>query len=423
MAQKAKAFRCFKDDEFEFMTELTLGAVYYQGAEVGECLATAARIKNGDAESWYQEWKATGDRVRGIAEGCEQRGHRVSARDAYLRAATYYNNAIYVIDGTPDPSRLVPTWTLHRDCWDKAAALFSPPVEPISIPYEGTTLPGYFFRVDGSGQRRPLLIMDNGSDGPVSAMWTQGGAAAIARGYNCLTFDGPGQGAALYRQRLYFRPDWEKVITPVVDYALGRAEVDPARIALIGVSQAGYWVPRAVAFEPRLAAAVADPGVWDVSTSWLGHLPKSMVRMLDKGEQKSFERWLRTAERFSGSMRAVLAFRLRPYGLKSEYDVFQAVRAYTLDGVADKIRCPLLITDPENEQFWPGQSQQLYDALPGPKELVRFTSEEGADSHCEPRAPGLRDQRVFDWLDETLGQGGRGVGSAGPGLGPSSSPT
>ena len=51
----------------------------------------------------------------------------------------------------------------------------------------------------------------------------------------------------------------------------------------------------------------------------------------------------------------------------------------------------------------PGQPRQLYDALTCPKELVSFTAAEGADSHCEPKALGLRDQRIFDWLDETLG--------------------
>jgi hypothetical protein len=73
--------------------------------------------------------------------------------------------------------------------------------------------------------------------------------------------------------------------------------------------------------------------------------------------------------------------------------------------VAEKIRCPMLVTDPENEQFWPGQPRRLYEALSCPKELVSFTAAEGADSHCEPKAHGLREQRIFDWLDETLGVG------------------
>jgi hypothetical protein len=94
---------------------------------------------------------------------------------------------------------------------------------------------------------------------------------------------------------------------------------------------------------------------------------------------------------------------MRPYGTDSPYEAYKMVRQYKLDGVADKIRCPMLVTDPDNEQFWPGQSRRLYKALTCPKQLVSFTAAEGADSHCEPKALGLRNQRIFDWLGETLG--------------------
>jgi hypothetical protein len=397
--------RFFKEEDFEFLMELALGATYHRGADIAECLSTAARIKDGDAESWYAEWKATGDRIAHTARVCEREGHKASAREAWLRAATYYDTASFFLDSTDDPDRLKPTWELHRDAWDGFARNFDPPIERVEIPYEGTTLEGYFFRADDSGRRRPLLILNNGSDGPVSAMWLQGAAGGLERGYNCLTFDGPGQGAALWRQNIPFRADWEAVITPVVDFALGLDEVDAERVALLGVSQAGYWVPRAVAFERRIAAAVADPGVWDVGVSWRSHLPKSMVKLLNEGERDKFNRNMNWGTRFSRSARGTLAFRMRPFGLETPYDVYKALEDYTLDGIAERIECPILITDPDQEQFWPGQSQRLYDAVSTPEErkaLVRFTAEEGAASHCEPRALGLRDQRVFDWLDSVL---------------------
>lgn len=97
-----------------------------------------------------------------------------------------------------------------------------------------------------------------------------------------------------------------------------------------------------------------------------------------------------------------LAFRMRPFGLDSYYDVYKAVQAYNLTDVAHRITCPMLITSPENESFWPGQAERLHDLLSSPKTLVRFTAEEGADLHCEPKAVGLRDLRIFDWLDEAL---------------------
>ncbi len=226
----------------------------------------------------------------------------------------------------------------------------------------------------------------------------RGGGAGIP----AITLDGPGQGHALFEQGLPFRPDWEAVITPV-HHLLAREDVDPGRVALHGISQAGYWVPRAVAFEHRIAAAVADPGVMDVSTSWTDHLPARMVREIDEGRSEKFDRDLALGLKFSRYARRQLAFRMRPYGVDDAYEAFRAVRQYHLRDVVGRITCPMLITDPDDEQFWPGQPQEFYDALGGPKRLVRFTREEGADGHCEPMALGLRDQCVFDWLDETLG--------------------
>jgi hypothetical protein len=162
-------------------------------------------------------------------------------------------------------------------------------------------------------------------------------------------------------------------------------------------------VPRAFAFEGRIAAAVADPGVWDVATSWSAHVPGSMQKLLEKGDRDKFNRNMDLGLRFSRSARGTLAFRMRPFGLDTPYDVFEALQEYNLDGVAERIAAPLLVTDPDGEQFWPGQSRQLHDALTGPKRLVRFTAEEGADWHCEPKALALREQRIFDWLGETLG--------------------
>ena len=127
-----------------------------------------------------------------------------------------------------------------------------------------------------------------------------------------------------------------------------------------------------------------------------------MRRLLEEGEKEKFDRDMSWAERFSKSLRYTVKFRARPYGTDSPYEAFKMAQEYTLEGVADKITCPTLITNPENEQFWPGQSRKLYDALSCPKEIVSFTAAEGADLHCEIKAFGLRDQRIFDWLDGTL---------------------
>ncbi len=278
--------------------------------------------------------------------------------------------------------------------------MFDPPIEQVSIPYEGIALRGFYFRGKSRKEKRPLLILNNGSDGSALDMWMWGAAGATARGYDCLTFDGPGQGYALWKQGLHFRPDWEHVIAPVVDFALSREGVDPKRIAIQGISQGGYWVPRAVAFEKRIVAAIADPGVIDVSTSWTASLPPPMIELLKAGRKEEFDGYM--TKMLDPATKTSLVFRMRPYGTTSYYDAFKAAMDYNLTDVVGRIECPMLITEPVNEAFWPGQSRRLYDLLTCPKTLVPFSASDGADLHCEPKACGLRDLRVLNWLDKTL---------------------
>jgi hypothetical protein len=401
--------RLFTDDDFQFGLETVLGGAYRQASDVGEVLATAERIADGDGEEWISEWRATADGAWGAGETARHAGRRASALAFYRRAATYYATALYSTAKAKQfgPEAELALWRRHRECWEHVVDLSPVPGERISIPYESTDLRGYFFRAPGAapGERRPLVIMNNGSDGATSAMWGHGGAAAAERGYHWMTFDGPGQQYALYEQGIPFRHDWEAVLTPVTDSMLERDDVDRKRIAVIGVSQAGFWVPRALAFEHRITAGVADTGAVDISRAWMAPLPAELRQLLDAGEKDAFDEQMRKAEQVSPAGTATLEFRGRPYGITSgsRYDLFKAVAAYKLEDEVQNITTPMLVLDPEGEQFFPGQPQELYDRLPGEKKLVSFTSAEGGNRHCEPLAVGLRDARVFDWLESYLG--------------------
>ena len=392
--------RFYRDEGMNFAVYLSLGFAYANLADVGEVLATIERIPDGDGEAWITEWSAVADRLAADAEAAAERRHRVTARSKFLRASTYYDHASAMAPGSNDPSRYGSLWERHRACWDRAVDLFETPVDRVEIPYEGTTLAGYFFRPDGGGPR-PTVILNNGSDGPVSSQWSLGGRAAVQRGWNAVTFDGPGQGATLHRQHLYFRPDWEKVVTPVVDYLFTREDVAQDRIVLQGISQAGYWAPRAAAFEHRLAALVADPGVMRVASSWEMHLPPEMVQLLDDGNKEDFDALMGADP--DPQRRAMLAWRMAPYGLSSPFDTLLAARAMSLDAATvAQIDCPTLVLDPDHEQFWPGQSREFYDALTTEKRIVRCTTAEGSDWHCEPAAQSLRDEHVFDFLEDVV---------------------
>lgn len=391
----------FTDTGMNSMARAMLGRVYTGAADTGEALTAIDRITDGDYASWAREWEATADRVAAIGDDCLRRGHRVSARNALLRAATYYMACVLTADGCDDPEAVIArTFAAYRRCWEQYLGLLDEPPEPLDIPYEGTTMPGWFFPARGDGPK-PTLVAVNGADGALSYLWPGHGSEAAARGYNVVLFDGPGQQRMLFERGVPFRPDWENVIGPVVDAVLRRPDIDPQRLVLYAISQGGYWGPRALAFEHRFTAAVIDGGVVDVPAAWEAALTPELKAMLDGGERDRFNAAI---DRAPANARRIFAWRAKPYGRPSFFDTYLDVRNYRITPeLAARITTPVLIADPDDERYFAGQPERLYDMLPGEKELVRFTEAEGAAGHCQPMARALAAQRFLDFLDDHIG--------------------
>src|SRR5258708_9670507 len=153
----------FEDETFSFEPLRPAGFAAYGGADLGEVLTPARHIGEGDEASWHQAWKATAQQVAEIGEQARASGHRVSAREALLRASNYYRTAEDFLLEKPatDPEMTLLSAGQH-DTFAAAAALFDTPVQPVSIPYEDTTLPAYLFLVDDSGAPRPTIIYNSG---------------------------------------------------------------------------------------------------------------------------------------------------------------------------------------------------------------------------------------------------------------------
>jgi pimeloyl-ACP methyl ester carboxylesterase len=394
----------FKDKQYSFQTLRTLGYAVSGGADVGEVLKTAQAITEGDDESWYREWMKTAGQREKAGDDFLDRGRKISARQEYFKASNYYRTAEFFLHTHPEDPRIVSTWKKSRECFLKGARLADHPIIPIEIPFEGTTLPGYFCRVDNSGAKRPLLIVHSGFDGTAEELYFETACFAVRRGYNVLIFEGPGQGGVIRVQGIPFRPDWETVASPVIDYAVRREEVDAEKIALMGISFGGYLAPRAAAFEKRIKACIANGGAYDFHMA--AGLKSRDEKALDtrKGAEE-IDQAIYDRMKSDPSFRWSIANGMFTFRARTPSDWLRITRAYTLKNVVDKISCPTLVVDSEGDREMPGQAPRLYSALTCPKDFMLFKNEEGAGEHCQMGAILISNARILDWLDHIMMKG------------------
>lgn len=395
----------FENNTFSFELLRTTSYATYGGADIGECLMTAYRIQEGDFESWHQEWDITAKQIHNLADNALASGQQVSAREAYLRASNYYRTAEFFLHGNPEDPRILSTWEDSRTAFMQACQLMETPVEKVTIPYEGTSLTGYFYQVDHSHTMRPTLIIHGGYDSTGEELYFGGAAAAIERGYNCLTFEGPGQGAVLREKNLPFRPDWEHVVSPVVDYLINRPEVDSERISLMGISLGGLLAPRAAAYEHRLAACIANDGLYSFQFSKMSEsfMKEKAQENIQNITEEGIEETVKELMRGDSGLRWAIENGKFTFRSKSFKELLDKTESYTLEDVAENIVCPTLVCEAEADQFFSGQPERLYDALVCPKTYRKFTKEEGAEEHCHFGSLQLFNHYLFAWLDKTLG--------------------
>jgi dienelactone hydrolase len=379
----------FRDPSYDGQLVRTLAAATVGAADLGEAMAAARQVGKLSGSSWYETWSRTAERARSSAETALAAGDRVTAREGFLRASEYYRQAYYFIRSNLDDRRLREAYRRHVETFRAAASLMNHPAEAVRIPYEDTALAGYLFSPDASGEARPTILHPCGYDSTAEAGWANA-PAGLQRGYNVLVFEGPGQGEALFTQRLYFRPDFEHVLTPVIDWLVTRAEVDPDALVLVGRSFAGYLAPRAATVEHRLAALVCDPAQPDMAD----RLPEGLAGKLAVPVVKAQMAISADRAEFFGA-------RMAGHGIHSVDAYFQELRRFTMLDDAHRITCPTLIIEADHD-FAGGSGQTLCDAMSAPAQLVRLTESEGADGHCAGLGQTIWAETVYAWLRQTL---------------------
>jgi len=393
----------FATRDFNSQLQRSLGKVYLGAASVGEAMAVADAIADGDTAGWHAAWRRLADDLEERAGAARAGGHDAVARGLYLRASEAFRQASFFHRVDLDCAELQAAWPRAAACFSAALELMAVVHAPLAIPFEGRHLHATLVApAEGDGPW-PVLILPSGYDSCVEEALEMNGLSALREGYAVLGLDGPGQGKTLYdpATRAFMRADYGPVLTAAVDALVARPEVDGARIAAIGCSFGGYLVPRGAAEEHRLAAMVADPGQYDIGAALVARLPPALVARIDEDGEEAVAAF----EALAASPDGALLFgpRRTAHGCTTVQGYARALRDFHNRDAAPKIACPSLICDNEVDVISTGQGHQLAAAMTGATvEFVRFTAAEGAGGHCEGMGREVFDERVYPWLRRVL---------------------
>lgn len=386
IAQRSLQKLHFDHKDMDYYLAWIIGREIYDGSNRAECMDTAARIKDADAESWYAEWSALAARVEAQAEAALAAGDNETSRKTFLRACTYHRAPLFIM-GQKHPD-FYAHWQKMQACFRKAAALFSPSIEAIQIPFQGQILDGYFWKVDDSGQKRPTLVVVGGIETWAEDCYFMLGQSGAERGYNVITADLSGQGMNPDKG-LHFGARMEISARALVDYAISRPEVDAERLALFGFSWGGHIAFKAARFDSRLKAVIANPAMPDVFRAVLA-------------QQKGHNRH----DPISRTAFDQIAWR---FGLKISFNPrdiaarFAKAYDYLTNGKVDprQISLPVMcIAGAGEAQITLDIARECHEKLPNPrKKLLIFTREQGGEAHCQIDNLSLPNSAIFDWLD------------------------
>jgi hypothetical protein len=143
-------------------------------------------------------------------------------------------------------------------------------------------------------------------------------------------------------------------------------------------------------------------GLYDGHEAVRGLLNDELKTLFDRHEVDAFNAAMRGAMRHDGALRWYVEQGVWSFRVTTPYEFFDRSRAYTLEGLAQRITCPVLVCQAAGEHFNPGQAEKLAAAL-GDRATVRsFTAAESAAYHSHIGAFVLMNGVVLDWIAQLL---------------------
>jgi pimeloyl-ACP methyl ester carboxylesterase len=395
------------DSEFSFILLETLAHSEGHGASAGEVLTAANTIEYGNFESFYSSFYGMANRVKAIADTINPHRFPVSAREAYFRVATYFRAADFFLHGNISDPRIYSLWDSQTAAFNKAISLLPVPGQRITLQGNGFQIPAIFYGPPNSDCNKPrtTVLVGNGYDASQEESLHLIGFDVLDRGWNFVTYEGPGQPTVRRDQGLGFIPEWWEVVTPVVDYLSTRPDVDMSSLALMGISFGASLAPRVAAYDHRFAAVIAIDGMYSLQAAFEADISPQLVELFKSGNQTTFDsvmNQIRLDPTQPSSIRWLIDQGLFAFNTRSPFNWFSQLGAYSLDGFYGNITCPVFIGDGQDDLQVFGQAQVVADALGDLATLYKFNNSLGAGQHCQLGAGPYLAQVIWDWFQGVL---------------------
>ena len=366
------------------------------GPRPGRYLAAVRGLKEGDDEGWYLGWYNMAQRVENRANRVKD---KISQGKALLRAANYYRTAEFFL--RPGDSRRLHAFDKSVETFYRALDDLGVRYEVLTVPYEGHTLKAVFYRALG-GESKPLLVAHGGYDSTQEELYFLIVAAALERGYSCLTFAGPGQGSAIRKQGLMFTPEWKNPPAPSLT-PLSKNTADRQKLCRWELALGVILRPGLAAHDHRIDGVVAHNVCYNLQEAAFRQVPRPVIWLYDRGYFGLVNWMMRIAMKFKPGMRwGVLSGEKWTMGAKDPIDVLRIFDQYDLKNEAGLITCDVLITAGEKDHLFPVEQVEAFrKALTKAKSVtIRIFSEaEGGAEHCQMGALNMFHETLFDWIE------------------------
>ncbi|KAL6250070.1 hypothetical protein RBB50_002371 [Rhinocladiella similis] len=407
-SSKAPTLPLSSDSTFNFDFLIPLGLALTGGSDISPVLGVANIVEPGNMTSYYEEFYKLANYTKKQAEDPENAYDPINVRDTWFSTSNYFRRADFLIHQNWSNPDIMTLWAEQTSAFNKAIAALPIPGIRIRIPArnQNFTIEAIWYGASTNKTAKlPTLVVGNGFDAAQEDSYHNFCAPAVLRGWNCITYEGPGQNTVRRYQDVGFIPQWEDVGIPVVDWLYeNKADViDKDRLAILGNSFGSLLNLRVAAFEPRVKAVVAIDGIWDFYKSAIAPIPADLLPLFEAGKKQEFDSELlerRDANQLSTMAAWGLDQGLWSFYTHSPFDFITKAKEYEVSDFVKNITVPVFIGNGEFDTFVTGQPQTLKQALGDLGTLHDFNGTAGY--HCQTGATQEMVRSFFAWLNKTF---------------------